>query len=62
MAAQGWWIVQELEHACTSKQLLMSPRFEYCGSETIHCIEFVISSQPLLQEYSYDSHSSKYVS
>ena len=62
MAAQGWWIVQELEHACTSKQLLMYPRFEYCGSETKHCIKFVIGSQPLLQECFPGSHSSKYVS
>ena len=45
-----------------AKQLLMYPRFEYCGSETIHCIEFVIGSQSLLQECFSGSHSNKYVS
>ena len=56
-------IVQEYSarvRACMHIQ--MYSRFECCGSETIHCIEFVIGSQPLLQECFSGSHSSKYVS
>ena len=65
MAAQGWWnsarVLQSM-HAHPLQLLLMYPRFEYCGSETKHCIEFVIGSQPLFQECFSGSHSFKYVS
>ena len=63
MAAQGWWKSARVRACMHIPQLLMyRARSEYCGSETKHCIEFVIGSQPLFLECFSGFHRSKYVS
>ena len=61
MAKQGWWNSTWESDNMHLPTRWMYPRFEYSGSECIHCIEFVIGSQPLLQECFSGSHSNIYM-